>query len=155
MTLVYTRTPGGLEVASHGADEASVARALKDHDPDLRLVLQPLDDGILIYEVRLFRGYDRPSEHVLSWMSDRGEPWPLTMQIVEHVKHLDRNSRQPYLSPEERDAEKRRCEAKDWEDSVEAIVDDWKEREGRSACLPRSQSLRMARDKARARGEKI
>jgi hypothetical protein len=41
------------------------------------------------------------------------------------------------------------------EDMAQDLIDDWRTREGRSAMLPRSQSLRRARDKARAQGEKV
>ena len=85
---------------------------------------------------------------------ERGEPYPLSSGILDLVDRLDRNTRHGHVGEDEinaaRDRELERQKARD----REAIVDDHLFKHGRP-LLPRSQSLRMARDKQRAKGRKV
>ena len=88
------RTDGGLLVPQ-GAYEESVARALKDHDPLLRLVPQDSDHfGRRVYKVFRYAGSERSAEFILFW----GDPtnnvaYPLSYAIVDEVKRHDRGER--------------------------------------------------------------
>ena len=87
------------------------------------------------------------------WQSDRGEPYPLSSALLDLVDRLDRNSRGAYQGEDELDLERQAEIARQLERDNEALADDWIPRHGRPV-LHRSQSLRMARDKRRAKGEK-
>lgn len=134
-------------------DEAQISRMLRDYDDELRLVPQPGEQG-LVWQVRRYQGNDRPSELVCVWQSEHGDPYPLSSGILDLVKQLDKNTRSARLDADARNALKQAEEAKQWDRDVEAITGDWLMPHGRPV-LPRSQSLRMARDKRRSRGEKI
>lgn len=147
MGLVYTRRDDGLVLAQASQDEAAVARALKQHDSELRLVPQESDVlGKRCYKVYRYAGSERPAEFILAWMKD-GEALPLSMGLVDAVKALDRNSRAPYQDEDELNAAMRERRDKQTADDIEAIRSDWATREGRSAVLPRSVSLRQARSR--------
>jgi hypothetical protein len=147
VSLVYTKTESGLLVASEGAsDERAVARALKDHDPDLRLV--PQQDGWRVYR---YAGPDRPADFILYWGDGEG-PWPLSHRLVDEVKRHDRNTQAHVPSPEELNAKAEAERRKQDAAMVEDIVDDNRHKmNGRIACLKPSVALRMARDKERRR----
>jgi hypothetical protein len=146
--LVYNRTTSGLVLAEHSQDEAAVARLLKQHDPDLRLVPQRSDAfGRTYYSVYRYAGSERPAEFIFAWVDDVGAPLPLTSRILDRVQELDRNSRGEYLNEDERDAQVRAERDKNTARNLEDLRDDWMTREGVSAVLPRSQSLRQARSR--------
>lgn len=91
--LVESRTSSGLIVREEAADHASVARALREHDDQLRLVPQAVGDE-LVWTVLRFEGGDRPATIVCKWFDyERGEALPLSHRLVERVKMLDRNTR--------------------------------------------------------------
>jgi hypothetical protein len=154
--LVYSQTGSGLVIASQGADEAACRAALKQHDPDLCLVPQDSDAfGRRIYKVYRRVNAER-SEFVCFWGNPNTlEPYPLSVTgLLEMVKSLDRNGRGDRTASlaelERRAAEER---YKDGRRDLDAIVDEFADRiNGRkSSPLPRSQSLRRARDRVRAR----
>lgn len=135
------------------ADERAVSRALREYDDELRLVPQPTSTG-LAYQVRRWRGGDKPSEFLFFWVDERGEPKPLSMQLLELVKQHDRNTQSKRLDADAKNALKKAREDQHWEDEVAALRDDWMPTHGRPV-LPRSTSLRMSRDKQRAQGKKV
>lgn len=93
MTLVHNRLSSGLVVASQAADESSVRRALKQHDPALILTPDNPDDGPIVWTV-LKRVGD--GVHVVCrYRDEHGNPLPLSHGLVEYVKRLDLNSRAP------------------------------------------------------------
>lgn len=155
MSLVYSRSDSGLVIAEHGQDEAAVARALKQHDRELRLV-QQVDPatGRLRWCVYSYQGPDRPALFVYAWQTQTGEPLPLSHRLVDEVKAQDRNSRAPRPTEDDLDRQQAVRKERDWERDAEALGNDWAPQHGRPV-LHRSQSLRMARDKRRARGEKV
>jgi hypothetical protein len=142
-----------LPEAAFAADERAVARALRDYDDELRLVPQPTENG-LAYQVRRYRGGDKPSEFLFFWVDERGEPLPLSMNILDLVKQHDRNTQSAYLDEVARDELKRQRDDAHWEAQTQAMADDWVPRHGRPV-LPRSVSLRQSRDKQRAKGKKV
>jgi hypothetical protein len=156
MPLVYTRQDSGLVVAEHASDEASVARALRDHDSDLRLVRQLSESlGALVWKVYRYAGSERPAEFVCAWTDRSGTPLPLSHRLVDMVKGLDRNSRAPVADADTLNARRKERAEKEVQRHNQDLIDDHLPRVGRSPVLHRSQSLRMARDKQRAKGRKV
>ena len=135
------------------ADERAINRALREYDDELRLVPQPTSTG-LAYQVRRYRGGDKPSEFLFFWVDDNGDPLPLSMNILDLVKRHDKNTQSAYLDDVARNALKKRREDAHWEAETQAMADDWQPKHGRPV-LPRSVSLRMSRDKERSRGKKV
>lgn len=133
------------------SDEQAVSRALREYDDELRLVPQPTDTG-LAYQVRRWRGGDRPSEFLFFWADDHGNPLPLSMRLLDLVKQHDKNTQSKRLDADARNALKQAREDAHWEAEMEALTTDWMPSNGRP-ILPRSTGLRMSRDKRRARGE--
>lgn len=148
MGLVYTRTGGGLVVAEHGQDEAAAARTLREYDPELRLVRQ-YDDvrRTPVWKVYSYRGPDQPAVFLLAWTDDRGVPLPLSSRLLDKVKELDRNSRAAHVDEDVLNARKREREARQLEQDMQDLADDWRTREGRSAVLHRGVHLRRSRSK--------
>ena len=145
----------GLLIASEGADPAGVGALLRRHDPDLRLVPRFHEErDCVVWAVYRYRGRERPSEFVCFWQTDDGVPLPLSSSLLDLVQRLDKTTSAPPPDPDETNRKLRERIAKDARADAEAIVEDWLMPHGRPV-LPRSQSLRRARDKQRARGKKV
>jgi hypothetical protein len=151
---------GGLAVAFNRADEETVARALRRLDD--RLFLDPEVEphgpyGPYVYmTVKYHLGSGRPPSLVLEWRDSSG-PKPLSLAVVEQVKRQEGAMATAFREVMAANERKR-------QQSIQATGDgayDIARSGGKSAAglrsvnLPRSQSLRMARDKRRARGERI
>src|SRR4051795_9638587 len=80
MGLVERVTDSGLILRESG-DGSAVARALREHDPELSLQVD---------QFGLWRVYARDT-FVCAW-EDADGPLPLSMGLVEKVKQLDRNT---------------------------------------------------------------
>jgi hypothetical protein len=155
VSLVYSRTGSGLVVASHGSDEASVARALKQHDHALRLVRQgDPHTGVVRWCVYAYQGPDREAVCVTAWVNDAGDPLPLSHALVDRVISQDKNSRAERVGEDELNRRAAEARQRQWEDDIDALETDWRTPHGRP-ILHRGVGLRMARDKRRARGEKV
>lgn len=91
---MLTRTDGGL-IVPQDSFESAVATALREHDPDLRLVPQGRDrEGRTFYKVARYIGSERPVEFILTWGDiTNGIAYPLSWGIVDEVKRHDRGSR--------------------------------------------------------------
>jgi hypothetical protein len=145
--LVYIRTDSGLVLAEHAQDEAAVARALREHDDELRLVRQyDLDLRVPVWKVYRYAGSDRPAQFLCAWISEDGIPLPLSHQLVEKVKQMDRNTRSAYLDEEARNAAKRERDAKQAQRDAEDLADEYRRRAGRSPAFHRGPHLRRARE---------
>jgi len=157
MGLSYSRHgDSGLVLAEFGQDEAAISKALRQHDPDLRLVPRHSEKfGKRYYAVYRYAGSDRPAEFVCAWTTDAGEPLPLSSRLLDLVQKLDRNTRGEYEDENARERKRREQLERQLAADTQDLIDDWKARDGRSALLPRGVSLRMARDKRRARGERV
>lgn len=154
MGLVYSRNGSGLVVAEHSADEAAVAAALKQHDRELELIRQ-IDPETMTWAWSVNRrAPDGSFEFVLAWRENGyGRPYPLSMRLVDEVQKHDRNTVGTPGSMDAVDAAVRAEYRKDYLRDAEAIVKEFgpKLDDKKMAPLPRSQSLRMARDRVRAR----
>ena len=151
---------GGLAVAFNRADEESVSRALRRLDPGLFLDPEVETHGprgpYVYLTVKYHLGSGARPSVVLEWRDQDG-PKPLTMAIVEQVKKQEGAMSTAFNEAQLANAVKR-------EQAIQAVGDgtyDIVMSGGKSAAgkksvnLPRSQSLRMSRDRARARGERI
>lgn len=158
MGLVYSRTDGGLVVASHGADEAAVAAALKRHDPMLELSRQADPEyGCWAWTV-LRRTPTGGVEAVVHWREGgHGQPYPLSMRLVDEVQKHDRGTRGRVETIAEAEEKHRAETEKDYRRDMDEIVREFGPKlDGkRYVPQPRSQRLRMGRDKRRARGENV
>jgi len=152
---VQYRSVNGLVLAEHGMDAADIERELRKRDPLLSLQGWPsLKHGCILWRVVRDAGPDRPPERVYRWQSESGEPYPLSSGLLDGFDRHDRNnSRRDYKSDDEYERERQAELMRQQERDDEAIADDWSFKHGRP-LLPRSQSLRIARDKRRAQGEK-
>lgn len=151
---------GGLAVMWSRQDTRTVEAALRRLDD--RLFLDPEYEphgphGPYVFmTVKYHLGSGRPPSMVCEWRDSYG-PKPLSLGLVEQVKRQEgvmASAFREALAANERIRQ----------DAVKAVGDGAFDvvRDGglsaagkRSVNLPRSQSLRMARDKARARGEKV
>jgi hypothetical protein len=155
MSLVYTQSPSGLVLATHGSDEAAAAAALREYDRDLRLVPQDSDAyGRRIYKVYRYVGSERPAQFVCGWWDELGNPYPLSVTgLLDMVQRLDRNTRGAVQDADARNAELTARRRRDAEADFDDIVDEFKDRvDGKKLSpLPRSRSLHAARNRVRRR----
>lgn len=161
MDLVFTQGPSGLVVANQGSDEAACARALREHDPDLRLV----PPGVLVqgeresrsdaWRVYRYCGSERPIEFVCGWWDDRGTPYPQLSAdgLLRMVQSLDRNLRGDRVEADEHNARLLAERAREAHERFTEIAREFDGRlEGkRSAPQPRSRNLYLARSRERER----
>lgn len=153
--MIHRSLDSGLVLAEHGMDGAALERELRRRDPLLSLQGWPSSEHrCIVWRVVRDAGSERGPETVCVWQSESGEPYPLSSGLLALVDRLDRNNRGRYDSEDERNAERERERQKQISRSNEALADDWHPKHGRPV-LPRSQSLRMHRDKQRARGRKV
>ena len=153
--MIHRHLENGLVLAEHGMDSAALERELRRRDPLLSLQGWPSSEHrCILWRVVREAGPDRPPETVAVWQSESGAPYPLSSGLLDLVDRLDRNSRGSYRSAEELDEARRAEQAAQLERDNAALADDWTPKHGRPV-LPRSQALRISRDKRRARGEKV
>jgi hypothetical protein len=155
MGIVHRTLESGLVSAEIGMDGVALERELKKRDPLLSLQGWPSQThGCVLYKVVRYAGPDRPPDLICVWQSERGEPYPLSSGLLDLVDRLDRNNRVPYADEDELNARRAQERRKQTDRDNEGIEDNWLFKHGRPV-LPRSQSLRMSRDKRRNRGEKV
>jgi hypothetical protein len=155
VSLVHSRTESGLSVMMGGSDERAVARALREHDDALRLVPQGSDAlGKIIYKVYRYSGSEQPAEFVLGWWDDYGEPYPLSMALVEMVKQHDKSQRgnAQLISEDEHNRRLRERRQKDYDANVETIQSEELSRKGRIYGFHKSPALAAARRRGRRKG---
>lgn len=156
MGLVERTLDSGLIVAQDvGGDHASLERELRRRDPELSLQGWPSQThDCIVWKVVRYAGPDRPPDTVCVWMSERGEPYPLSSGLLDMVDRLDRNTRARYRGEDDLNAERERERRKQLDRDNEGIHENTTFKHGRPV-LPRSQSLRISRDKQRAKGKKV
>lgn len=157
MGLVFTDTSSGLVLATHGSDEAATAATLREYDRDLRLVPQDSDAfGRRVYKVYRYMGSEQPSVFICGWWDEMGNPYDglSASGLLEMVKRLDRNnSRWQNSDSDEKNRLLVEQRSRQASEDIDDIAREFKGSiDGTSSSpLKRSQSLRMARDKVRAR----
>jgi len=145
---------GGLFLAEQAAVPDSIRRELKRLDPDLVLAQQPDErHGRHVWKVMKRVGWDRPAVWIMDWRDDQGRPLELTSRLVDEVASRRLGSRREFLDPlAENDAREEKERAERLEAYADAARAGYR-RARTSPMLQRGVGLRMARDKARARGE--
>jgi hypothetical protein len=153
--LIERTLDSGLIVSQYGSDHASLERELRKRDPLLSLQGWPSQThGRILWKVVRYAGPDRPPDTVCVWQSEQGEPFPLSSGLLDLVDRLDRNTRHGHHGEDEMNEARNRELDRQVERDREAIVEDHLFKHGRP-LLPRSQSLRMSRDRQRAKGRKV
>jgi len=135
----------------------SIVRALRGIDRRLFLEKQLTFQNDLVWCVVCDIGSGQPPVTLFEWRDPRGEPLPLDSGIVERVQRMERDGErlaQRALDANARMVESQRRQSRDAyveiaRDMIPRIED------RRRPVFPRSQALRMSRDKRRAQGEKI
>jgi hypothetical protein len=151
--VIHRSLESGLVLAEHGMDGAALERELRKRDPLLALQgYLSLEHGAVVWRVVREAGEHGP-ETVCVWQSASGEPYPLSSGLLDLVDRLDRNTRAVYAGEDELERARKIARDRQIERDNEALADDWQFKHGRPV-LPRSRSLRMARDRRRAKGEK-
>lgn len=151
---------GGLAVAFSPADERTIDKALKQLDPSLFLdkEYEPIgpQGPFVFFCVKNWVGSGHPPIPVLDWRTESG-PKPLSHALVEQVKRQEGRMAQALREAEKANQKKR-------QDAIDAVGEYTEEiaragyrsaRGTKSVNLPRSQSLRQARDKQRSRGRNV
>lgn len=152
MGYVERTLESGLIVTQYGGDHASLERELKRRYRDLSLVGEfSKAHGCIIWKVKLNLP-DRPWETVYTWMSERGEPYPLSSGILDGFDRHDKNSRHRHVDEDEINANLKREIAKQGARDAEAIVDDNTFKHGRPV-LPRTPGLVASRRRNRREGK--
>lgn len=153
--MEIVRSDSGLLIAAESADADGVGALLREYDPDLRLVPRyNAERDCVVWAVYSYNGPNHPSGFVCFWQTRDGVPLPLSSNLLELVKQLDKNTAGSAPDPDAENRRLRERRAKDRARDYQAIIDEWVMPHGRPV-LPRSQSLRRARDKQRARGKKV
>lgn len=154
MSLVFTNTPSGLVLACEGADEAACAAALRDWDPDLRLVPQDSDHyGRRVYKVFRYVGSERPAQFVCGWWDELGRPYDglSVTGLLDMVKRLDKNTSHVNIDPDEKNARLIAERQREHSERMQEVVEEFRDRiDGKkSSPLPRSRGLYLARSRVR------
>ncbi len=156
MSFVWSEHSANLMVANQAADENAVRRAVKRLEPGLMLTREFDEEhrGI-VYVVRHWLGSGVTPLEVLRWRDPDGHPKPLSFALVDELQRQEARGRELYTEAEESNRKRREAEHR----RLDAELEEFAREHGnagsglRSACLPRGQHLRIARDKRRARGE--
>jgi len=143
----------GLVVQEYGADHSALERELRKRDPLLSLQGWPSQThGCILWKVVRYAGPDRPPDTVCVWMSERGEPYPLSSGILGLVDRLDRNTRHGHVGEDEINAARNRELDRQIERDRDAILDDNTFKHGRPV-LPRTPGLVASRRRNRREGK--
>lgn len=118
MGLVSRVTDSGVVLYEEGG--STVARALQDYDDQLHLAR----DGHGLWRVYRTVGSEHRDVFICAWQDAQGKPLPLSMGLLEKVRQLDRNTREPAPDPdalnEAVQAELQRDRMREWQ----ALYDD-------------------------------
>lgn len=150
---------GALHVVEHARDKDSIQKELKQVDPRIFLEKQITFEQEAVWCVVVDVGSGHAPITILEYRDEEtGKPIPdLGHRIVDRVKRMDRDGQRlaaKVIRQNQARVDRARADARaHWED----IGKEFQERMHpvRSAVLPRSQALRLSRDKRRNRGEKI
>jgi hypothetical protein len=138
----YLQLESGLVIPQEGAGWAAVDAALKRHDQHLSL-----GQVAGVWKVYYQASRDLPPEFLCDWRDPDGTPRELSMGLLDHVRSLDRNSRERAPSEAELERKRQADLAKHKADMAEGIIENTTFKHGRPV-LPRSRSLMRARHKS-------
>ena len=154
-----TRDVGSLAVVERTSDRKRIEHELKQFDRNLFLDAEIDSRRRFVWSVKEWLGSERPPHLVFEWRDGRGEPLPLTSGLIEEVRKIEwrRNHGITVFDVVNEANDKRRsAAARASESAYEAITEEVVPlmSDKRSGVLPRSQALRISRDRERARGAK-
>lgn len=150
---------GALHVVAQQQAPAQITKDLRQIDDRLFVEKQLTLSGEEVWCVVVDVGGDQPPFTILEWRDERsGQPIPeLSSGIVARVHRMERDGKRLHglvvVENRRRVEASRRAAAHAYEE----MARDMEPRASglRSAVLPRSQALRMSRDRARAQGRKV
>ena len=148
---------GGLVAAWHTQDTDHVDKRLRQLDPNLFLDPEFDPRTGVYWTVKYWNGERAPEpvSPILEWREPTGVAKPMSEAVVHEVQRMMR--RGPISIREIADENLRvRTERRDRAAEMYGeIVRDFERHDQRTHTVHRSVGLRMARDKMRARGEKV
>jgi hypothetical protein len=154
-----TRTHGSLAVVEQTIDRKRIERELRALDPALFLDPEIDLQGRFVWTVKEHIGSAVPPHLVFEWRDPQSkDPLPLTWGILDRVRRSEKGRGTTWVGEINKANDARRERLRQDADAVyQEITDDVtpRMRDTRSAVLPRGVGLRMARDKRRAKGEKV
>lgn len=149
---------GALSVVEEAHPKDKVQAELQKLDDRLFLEKQITMANEEVWCVVVNVGLDQPPVTLMEWRDESGEPIPyLTDRIVSRVAAMERDGHKLYAKVIQANADKVEIDRKIALYQYEELGRDMGPRiEGKiRPVLPRSQALRMSRDKMRARGRKV
>lgn len=149
----------GLLVAEQAAVPRRVADQLRRLDERLELRCE-LDERHQSHLWRVFASQgDRPSVWIFDWREDmedtESRPRPLSSSIVDEAASRRLGSRRTFEDPLAANDREREIDDREADEIADEAAREAIRRGKRSSPVHRSVRLRMARDKARARGENV
>lgn len=147
---------GALYVVQDTAGKPEIDRALREIDPRLFTERQVAFDGSVVWCVVTEMAGDHPPLTILEWRDENDKPISdLASGIVDRVRAMERDPIVLAKKLRARNEARRKSIDKARDEAYEDMAHDMiPSIEGRrSAVLPRSQALRMSRDRMRARGD--
>lgn len=158
--MFSTREYGSLAIVEETWDKRRINDELQRIDRALFLDAE-VDPkwGRLVWCVKVHIGSETPPHLVFQWRDEAGAPLALSSGLIEEVKKIEhRISRGRSMVQVAQEANDARTASvnKSAEEAYAEIAEDVarKLHPVHSAVLPRSQALRMSRDKKRAKGWK-
>lgn len=146
--MQVTVTDSGLYVAEQAADYQSVSRALREHDPELRLVPHEVEEtGVVLWKVFRYAGPNHPAHFVCAWTDRKLRPLPLSHSLVERVKQLDRNTRGSEMDADVENARVSAEQEKRMDDAIDEVAREAARRHGRLPVFHRGAHLRGRKER--------
>jgi hypothetical protein len=133
----------------------SIARELRSLDQRLFLEKQITYQGDAVWCVVCDIGGGQPPVTLLEYRGRDREPIPLDSGIIDRVRRMERDGEKLTRRSIEANRQMVETQQRRSRDAYEEIAIDMVPRifDRKRPVLPRSQALRMSRDKRRARGE--
>jgi hypothetical protein len=129
VSLITRQTESGLVLVEQTRDEAGLRRALKQIDPQLRLLRPEIvfpGTATGYWRVVCQWSYDQPAEPVLTWMDANRNPMELTARILDEVNRHQKGGRGYGKTSDERNAEIAASAKRDRSEVREAIEHEYR-----------------------------
>lgn len=136
-------------------DEQAVQRELASLDPNLILTRERDAIGQDYYVVIYYQGGSIPPDEVIDWREPSGRAKPLSSALANEVRKMMRNGPPDVKAIIRANEEMKQRHAAQQEAIRLEQALEFEQSRKRSGAIHRSVGLRMARDRARARGEKV
>lgn len=145
-----------LDVVYESRDERQIHEELRRLDPQLFLVRQRDPHGRDFYEVRFWVGSEHEPLCAVDWRLPDDTPKPLSSGIVYEVQRLMAAGPITVEAINRKNAELRERNERRAHEGYQEIAEDFERHRGigNFMVVPRSQALRLSRDRIRRRGGK-